>query len=228
MKRNEFVKRLGLSAFGSLGILTTSCKSDEDNEVEVDPAACTVSPEETAGPFPIKSPADFVRENIIGDREGIPLLINISIENTNDNCNPLVGVMVDIWHCDASGNYSEYDDQLDGDFTGQHFLRGRQVTNSEGRVSFLSIYPGWYPGRAPHLHLEVLDAGGRSLLVTQTAFPEDISRSVYETSGYKGAFDTSNQEDGVFGAGLNRSMADTVTGSTSEGYVLNEIVKVAG
>ncbi len=115
-------------------------------------------------------------------------MINIKVENTNNNCEPLVGAFVDIWHCDAKGNYSEYNDQLDGDFTNNHFLRGRQTTNSNGIASFISVYPGWYPGRAPHLHLEILNANGNSLLITQTAFPEEISRTVYSTQSYKGNF----------------------------------------
>ena len=95
-------------------------------------------------------------------------------------------------------------------------------------VSFISVYPGWYPGRAPHLHLEILKPDGSSLLATQIAFPEDISNTVYSTSGYNGSFDTSNTVDGEFGDSLNRNIADSVTGNTTDGYVLTKILKVAG
>lgn len=231
MKRKDFLKNVGIGAMGSVvaGVALTSCKSDDPNPgTSSDPSACAVSPSETAGPFPIKTPAQWVRENIVGDRSGIPLVINIKVENTNNNCEPLVGALVDIWQCDAKGNYSEYNSQLDGDFTSQHFLRGRQTTNSNGVASFISIYPGWYPGRAPHLHLEILNANGNSLLVTQTAFPEDISRTVYATQNYKGNFDTANTQDGEFEGSLDWNMAESVTGNITDGYVLNETIKVAG
>ncbi len=228
INRKKFLKNgiIGLGTIVAIPTLMTSC--NKDNEDVVDPNTCAVSPSETAGPFPIKTPADWVRENIIGDRTGVALLINIKVENTNNNCEPLAGVLVDVWHCDAQGNYSEYAGQEDGDFTTQHFLRGRQTTNADGIASFISIYPGWYPGRAPHLHLEILSSAGQSLLVTQTAFPEDVSNTVYATNGYNGDFDTSNEQDGEFGNSLNRNIATTVTGNVTDGYTLSETIKVAG
>ena len=149
-----------------------------------------------------------------------------SIEDINDDCKALVGASVDIWQCDAKGNYSEYANQLDGDFTNEHFLRGRQTTNTDGEVSFISIFPGWYPGRAPHLHLEIKSSSGESLLVTQTAFPEDISTEVYTTSAYKGDFDTSNTNDGGFSNSLEDNMADEVTGNLSDGFTMTKIIRV--
>lgn len=229
MNRKEFLKKAGIGTFGSFSLMgMASCGSDTDNTPSPDSNACAVSPAETAGPFPIKSPTQFIRENIVGDRAGIPLTINIKVENTSNNCQPLEGALVDLWHCDAKGNYSEYNDQLDGDFTGQHFLRGRQTTNSQGIATFVTIYPGWYPGRAPHLHLEILSSAGSSLLVTQTAFPEEVSRAVYGTSNYKGVYDTSNAQDGPFQGSLDQNMAESVTGNTTDGYVLNETIRVAG
>ena len=165
---------------------------------------------------------------LLGDRKGIAFQLNFTVQNVSNDCQPLPDVFVDVWHCDAKGNYSEYGDQLDGDFTEQHFLRGRQTTNSDGKVTFLSIYPGWYPGRAPHLHLEIKDSSGKSLLITQVAFPEDISTAVYATSDYKGdgEFDTKNKKDGIFKRSLDRNMADSVTGNNTDGYVLNKVIKV--
>lgn len=229
MNRKIFLKK-GLASMGTVvaaSSLITSCNSNDDSEPIVDPDACTISPRETAGPFPIKTPAQLVRENIVGDRTGVPLVITFKVEDINNNCMPLEGVLVDIWHCDAKGNYSEYSDQLDGDFTSESFLRGRQTTGPDGIASFISIYPGWYPGRAPHLHVEVLHQNGTSLLVTQTAFPEDISNTVYATNAYNGNFDTSNSQDGEFDNSLNRNMATSVDGDIMNGYVLTETIKVA-
>lgn len=229
MRRKEFLKKIGLGTLGSTATLValSSCGKDDGGQMVLDPEACVVSPSETAGPFPLKTPAEVIRENIVGDRAGIPLVIKIKVENINNNCAAMVGVSVDIWQCDSKGNYSEYGGQLDGDFTSQNFLRGRQDTDQNGIASFVSIYPGWYPGRAPHLHLEVKDSDGKSLLVTQTAFPEEISKAVYATEQYKGDFDTSNSSDFEFENSLNQNLAESVSGNTTDGYVLNETIKVS-
>lgn len=227
MDRKIFLKKglVGAGAIVAIPALMSSIKASEDL-IESD--TCEVSPSETDGPFPIKTPAELMRENIVGDRIGIPLRINIGVENINNDCAPLKDVYVDIWHCDAKGNYSEYSRQLDGNFTKQHFLRGRQTTDKEGIASFISVYPGWYPGRAPHLHLEIKNKSGKSLLITQTAFPEEISKKVYKTKGYNGIFDTSNGRDYEFHDSLKRNMATSVTGNISDGYTLTETIKVAG
>lgn len=223
MNRKDFFKKgaMGLGTIVALPSVITSCtKDDEVTSSDDDSGACTLSPAETEGPYPIKTPAQLVRENIISDRTGIALLINITVQNLNANCEPLSGVLVDIWHCDSDGNYSEY-----GNFTSAHFLRGRQTTNEEGKVSFISIYPGWYPGRAPHIHVEVLSSSGSSLLVTQIAFPEDVSEMVYATSGYNGSADTSNTRDGIFSDSLDGNMG-TITGNTTDGYTLSHTITV--
>lgn len=207
--------------------IISSCKKDDE---ETGPGAveCMQSPIQDVGPFFIKSPSELVKANIVGDRKGIPLVMNYTILDSSNDCAPLSGVYVDLWQADARGNYSEYSGQVDGDFTGQQFLRGRQMTDGNGRVSFISIYPGWYPGRAPHIHLEILDSNEVSLLTTQTAFPEDISREVYDAPDYKGVFDTPNASDGVFRieADLAHSMPDDISGNLTDGYVLNETIRV--
>lgn len=221
MKRKDFLRKgiVGLSTIVAVPVLVSSC--DE----EVNPS-CPQTPEEIVGPFPIKTPADLVRENIIGNRSGIPLLIEFTIQNSSDGCNPLSGVFVDLWQCDANGNYSEYADQIDGDFTSESFLRGRQTTDNNGKASFISVYPGWYPGRAPHLHVEILNSSGRSLLATQIAFPENISNEVYATSGYNGTADTTNASDQSFSDTLEENMS-TVTGNITDGYTLTKVINVS-
>jgi protocatechuate 3,4-dioxygenase beta subunit len=227
MNRKKFLKDLSIGAIimPITPTLLTSCTKDDN--LAGNTGGCVSSPVETAGPFPIRTPSDWIRANIVGNRTGVALMMNFTIQNVNSSCAPLQGVEVDVWMCDAKGNYSEYNAQLDGDFTAEHFLRGRQTTNAEGKVSFVSIYPGWYPGRAPHIHIEI-KRGATSLLVTQVAFPEDISRIVYATTGYKGVFDTSNTSDGVFINSLNENMADAVTGDVTNGYTLTKIIKVPG
>jgi protocatechuate 3,4-dioxygenase beta subunit len=233
MERKDFLKN-GLLALGSLvsvPAILTSCKKDEEiNPPVADNSGCPVSPYEIKGPFPIMTPSQLVQANIVSDRVGVALLINLTIQNKNNNCSAAQGLLVDIWHCDNEGNYSEYggNQQQAADYTGVHFLRGRQTTDANGNVSFISIYPGWYPGRAPHIHVEVLDAGGNSLLVTQIAFPEGISSTVYTSSYYSthGQANVSNASDGVFYNSLNREMA-TVTGDVANGYTLTKTIVVA-
>lgn len=223
MERKEFLRNgiLGLTTIIGIPTLMSSCKKDGDN---LNPeTVCATSPKETAGPFPIKTPAQLVRENIIGNRTGIPLMITLKIQNVNDNCNPIQGVLVDVWHCDAKGNYSEYDGQLDGDFTSENFLRGRQTTDANGNASFISIFPGWYPGRTPHFHVEVKSSSGKSLLITQVSWSEEISKTVYATQGYNGDSDTNNSNDGIVS---DANLADSLKGNTTDGYTLKKNIRV--
>ncbi|WP_299548951.1 intradiol ring-cleavage dioxygenase [Seonamhaeicola sp.] len=224
MDRKIFLKN-GIKAIGIIAAVPTLVTSCESTDEEVSANSCTMSPRETAGPFPIKTPADLVRENIIGNKQGVPLLMKFVIQNVNQGCSPLAGVYVDVWHCDAKGNYSEYSDQLDGNFTNESFLRGRQTTDNNGNASFISIYPGWYPGRTPHLHVEIKDSSNKSLLITQVSFPDTISNTVYATTGYKGTADTNNLNDGIVD---NSNLADSVTGNASDGYTLIKTIKVPG
>jgi len=218
MDRKEFIKK-GLSGVGTIVGLSTviaSCGNDEPSSGD-----CALSPSETAGPFPIKTPSDLVRENIIVDRPGVALLMTLTIQDRSNGCTPLVGALVDVWHCDADGNYSEY-----GTETANHYLRGRQSTDINGQVSFISIFPGWYPGRAPHIHVEVLESDGTSIRVSQIAFPKVVCDLVYATAEYKGAADTSNSSDGVFANSLDGNMADFVTGNVTDGYTLLKTIVV--
>src|SRR5688572_25688452 len=103
MERKEFLKRLGLSTV----VLPLFGACSEDEVVE-ETGACVTTPSETAGPFATKDPTSVVMIDITSDRTGIDLSIKITIHNRNNNCEPLAGAMVDIWHCDKDGYYSEY------------------------------------------------------------------------------------------------------------------------
>jgi protocatechuate 3,4-dioxygenase beta subunit len=234
MKRKEFIKTLGL---GSVIIpLVAACGKDNDptSDSTTDSTAsgsCTVSPSETAGPFPTKTPASFVIEDIRSDRTGIQMTVNITIQNKNNGCSPMEGAIVDIWHCDKDGYYSEYggSGMQSVNLTGVHFLRGRQTTDANGVVSFVTIFPGWYSGRAPHIHVHVYDSTGKSLLVTQIAFPTDVCNSVYTTATEfytKGKQDTANTADNIFADSLSSELA-VVTGSVNNGFVLSQTVVVS-
>lgn len=236
MDRKNFIRNsiLGITALAGTSRFLESCSKSDDHNSETDSSndgSCAVSPSETKGPFPIKTPSQLVLENIKSDRAGIALLINLKIENKSNNCAPFPDVLVDVWHCDKDGNYSEYGgtQMQQTDYTSVHFLRGRQTADSKGEVSFLSIYPGWYQGRAPHIHVEVLSSSGSSLLVTQIAFPENISSNVYSSPNYAshGQADTSNLKDSIFADSLSSELA-TLTGNLTDGYTLTKTITVKG
>lgn len=235
MKRSEFIQKgiYGLGTLISVPVVLQSCVANvlaptPTGNTNTGSTTSGVSPSETKGPFPIKTPAELVRENIVSDRSGIPLLIQLKIQNHSQSDQPLANTLVDLWHCDANGDYSEYGNtgMQRADYTTAHFLRGRQTTNAAGEANFISIYPGWYRGRAPHIHVEVLSSSGKSLLVTQIAFTEDISNTVYATTGYNGPADTSNTRDNVFSDSLTGNMADSITGNTTDGYTLTKTITV--
>lgn len=235
MKRNEFLKKgiVGMGTIVAIPTLFNGCSTEDDDsssseETGSNNGDCDLSPSETAGPFPIITPAELVRQNIIGDRTGVALLITITVQDQSENCNPLEGVYVDLWHCDAEGNYSEYGgtQMQSTDYTEQHFLRGRQTTDANGNASFISVFPGWYNGRAPHIHLEILDSNENSIRVTQIAFPKDVCDTVYATSGYNGEANTLNENDNVFSDSLDGNMLDSLTGNTTDGYTLLKTVTV--
>jgi protocatechuate 3,4-dioxygenase beta subunit len=234
MDRKNFLKNGFLKLGAMVALPSVAVCSDDDSAAPAanggnnDSDNCTVSPAETIGPFPIRTPAQYVRANIIGDRTGIPLLITITIQDKSNGCIPLEGVWVDIWMCDKDGNYSQYGGSpLQAvNYSNQNFLRGRQTTDANGRVSYISIFPGWYPARAPHIHVQVLKTDGTSLLVTEIAFPVSVYSEVYATNGYNGAPDRSNSQDHIFSNSLSENMADSVTGNITDGYTLLKTITV--
>lgn len=184
-------------------------------------STCAVSPSETIGPYP--SLTDLIRSDIREDRQGTPLQLTISVVNVAGGCAPLENVAVEIWQCDVAGTYSQYGTQ-----TARTYLRGIQATNAAGEVTFTTLYPGWYQGRATHIHVEVARAG-QSLKVSQIAFPEDVSAIVHTQGVYasRGANPTTNLRDGIFADSLASEMA-TVSGSPGSGYTGTFRIGVSG
>jgi protocatechuate 3,4-dioxygenase beta subunit len=120
---------------------------------------CVVRPEQMEGPYFVDGMLD--RSDIRNDpqtgevKPGTPLLLTLVVSSLRDQaCAPLAGAHVDIWHCDAMGVYSGVKDPT-FDTTGHHYLRGYQLTDAKGEARFRTIYPGWYPGRAVHIHFKV-------------------------------------------------------------------------
>ncbi len=183
---------------------------------------CTVYPEQVEGPFYV--PGELVRSDIREGKAGAELSLEILVQRASD-CAPLEGVAVDIWHCDADGVYSGYPDQLGGlDTTGQAFLRGTQLTDADGRVRFVTIYPGWYPGRTTHIHFKVRPTA-ESEATSQLYFSEDLNRAVYAVAPYAahGQKDTANTADGI-ARGAPLATAE----QAAAGYSASLTVTIAG
>lgn len=164
--------------------------------VTPDDIACILSPEETLGPFFID--VGLARTDVREDNDGTELRLVLQLVDV-DGCTPIRDAVVNIWHTDARGAYSGFPNQPGGlDTTGETFLRGFQITDANGRVEFTTIYPGWYTGRTPHIHVRIhLDA--TTVLVTQVYFPEDVTDAVYAQAPYstRPDRDTTNSEDAI-------------------------------
>lgn len=164
-----------------------------------DTSACTLTAEQTEGPYYFD--ADSIRSDIREDRDGTMLRLAIRVREAGE-CTPLADAVVDVWHCDASGVYSGFDEG-----EGERFLRGAQVTNADGVVQFRTIYPGWYPGRTPHIHVKV-HVDRRTALTTQLYFDEDTNARVYARAPYEQGRDQTNESDGIFDDSLVLNLSE--------------------
>jgi protocatechuate 3,4-dioxygenase beta subunit len=148
---------------------------------------------------------------------GTPLEITIRV--FNGACTPLAGAHVDIWHCDAAGKYS---DESANNTVGQKFLRGYQVTDENGAVKFTTIYPGWYMGRAVHIHFKIRTYDGSSSktseFTSQFFFDDPQTDAIYQQAPYssRGSRDTRNSADSIYGQSGGQTLL-TLTPSRS-GY----------
>jgi protocatechuate 3,4-dioxygenase beta subunit len=161
--------------------------------------ACVLSPELTQGPYYV--PNEKVRRNITEGKPGVALELRLTVADAS-TCKPVKGTAVDIWHADAGGTYSG---AIAGK-AGTNFLRGVQKTDRSGLAIFTSIYPGWYPGRAVHVHVMV-HLGGNVVHTGQLFFPDAFTDAVYRRAPYSARpnRDTRNAADAIYRNGGSRS-----------------------
>lgn len=169
---------------------------------------CVLTPEAVEGPFYYDP--KLVRADITEGRPGVPLELALTLAEAED-CAPIAGARIDVWHCDAAGAYSGFDGG-GGSRPAKRdsFMRGTQMTGVDGVATFRTVYPGWYAGRTPHIHLKAfLEA--RNVLTTQLYFPDALSEYIYEkVAAYRrgdGPRDTTNATDGI--------LADTENGRST-------------
>jgi protocatechuate 3,4-dioxygenase beta subunit len=172
--------------------------------------SCSLTPEETEGPYYFD--VDSIRRDVREDETGSNLRLGVRVRDAA-SCAPLPSSMVEIWHADAEGNYSGFDANSSG-AKKSTYLRGGQVTDQDGIAEFLTIYPGWYQGRAVHIHAKVhLD--NSTLLTTQFFFNEDFTDAVFTQVPYdaRGTRTTYNSDDNIFDDRLLLSLSKDGDGS---------------
>ncbi|MES2036992.1 MAG: intradiol ring-cleavage dioxygenase [Pseudomonadota bacterium] len=215
-------------------------------------ASCSIIPEETAGPYPgdgsnsngasianALALSGIVRSDIrssiagaSGVAAGVPLTIKLQLVNTKTSCASLAGYAIYLWHCDRDGNYSMYSSGI----TAENYLRGVQETDSNGSVSFTTIFPGCYSGRIPHVHFEVypsvtkISSANNKVKTSQFTFPMATLNEAYQATGYTASVRNLAQityaTDNVFSDGTSLQMV-TVTGSATLGYVVTLTVGIS-
>jgi protocatechuate 3,4-dioxygenase beta subunit len=166
---------------------------------------CVVKPDQTEGPYFVDQ--QLVRSDIRVEpttgaaKDGVPLTLALTVfDVSKGQCRPLPGATVDIWHCDAQGVYSGVTDPGFGT-AGQKFLRGAQTTDANGAVQFTTIYPGWYQGRAIHIHFKIRTQvnGTPWEFTSQWYFDEALNDRILADPPYaKPGQRTTNATDGTF------------------------------
>jgi protocatechuate 3,4-dioxygenase beta subunit len=187
--------------------------------------ACVVRPSQTEGPYFVEETLE--RSDIRSDpaqgtpKPGVPLRLSFKVSRVNaGECVPLAGAQVHVWHCDAAGVYSDVRDPS-VDTRGQRFLRGFQKTDANGVATFTTIYPGWYRGRAVHIHFKVrypADARRTHEFTSQIYFDDALSDTIFRAAPYdsRGRRDRRNAEDGIYARGGRQLMLPLA--KEGEGY----------
>jgi protocatechuate 3,4-dioxygenase beta subunit len=203
----------GAASAGSSAAATTAASA----AIATALPACVVGPELTEGPYYLD--VDLERSDIRTNTadnvavEGATLTLDWIVSQADGSaCMPMEGIVVDVWHCDALGVYSGVTGNA-GDF-----LRGFQRTDANGRASFTTVYPGWYQGRAVHIHFKIRtdpQASAGFEFTSQLFFDDEFSKGVYATGVYaqKGPQDQPNASDQIF----NQSDGATLLSVTQEG-----------
>lgn len=230
LKRRKILGFMGgtvaVSLLGCFRGQSTSVKQTLTSNAIASAAPCVVKPQQTEGPYFVDEKLN--RSDIRSDpadgsvKQGVPLRLLFHVSQVDGSaCKPLSGATVDIWHCDALGVYSDVSD-ASFNTVGKKFLRGYQLTDTNGGVEFVTIYPGWYPGRTVHIHFKIRTdaASERSYAFTsQLYFDDALTDIVHAQSPYvaKGQRSLKNDQDGIFQDGGEQLLLQLTKDTT--GYV---------
>ncbi|AAZ97155.1 twin-arginine translocation pathway signal [Thiobacillus denitrificans ATCC 25259] len=195
---------------------------------------CIVRPEQMEGPYFVEARlrrSDIRAERVGGaPKPGVPLHLTFRVLRFDGRrCTAVPGAVVDVWQCDARGVYSGVRDFAGRfDTRGEQFLRGYQMTDAEGLARFVTIYPGWYPGRAVHLHFKIRTEPGAArgeAFTSQLYFDDALTDRIHSRPPYRreGVRRTRNADDGIFQAGgekliLNLTRSGESASQAGEAY----------
>ncbi|GIE31725.1 3,4-dioxygenase subunit beta [Actinoplanes italicus] len=241
MGRRQILRAFG-AGVASLGL--AACTSESTPAATATTAAATNAeemPAETAGPYPgdgsngpdVLEQSGIVRSDIrssfgggSGTAEGVPMTLELTIKDLAGGGAAFAGVAVYVWHCDRAGLYSMYSEGV----TGENYLRGVQVADAAGKVTFTSIFPACYTGRWPHVHFEVypdeaaVTDSTKAIATSQVAIPKEHCDTVYAEKGYESSVTNLARltlaTDNVFGDDSAVKQLATVTGDVSGGYTV--------
>lgn len=241
---------LGTAGLGAVGAALAACAGNTAGSSGGTSARAASSssgsglteiPEETAGPFPgdgsngpdVLEASGIVRKDIrssfggaSGTAEGVGMTIVLTLLDISTGGSPYQGKAVYVWHCNRGGDYSIYS----AGATDQNWLRGVQVSDADGQVSFTSTFPGCYSGRWPHIHFEVypgvdsISDSTKAIATSQVALPKNVCDAVYATTGYEKSVTNLSRltltSDNVFGDDGGVHQLATVTGSAEAGFTV--------
>lgn len=213
---------LARTGVGAIGARDARAPDVDFSDLVDDPryaSVCTLTPSQTEGPYYLNLALN--RSDITEGLAGLPTRVHLQVVRSAD-CSPIPNAVVDLWHARPDGDYSGFANQ---GTQGQTFLRGIQTTDANGRATFDTIYPGWYPTRTIHMHLKVRPTG-QSVLTTQLYFPQRLTSRIYRSVAPYSAYGigtTTNANDGLF---LPQTVMDLVAAG-SGGIELALVVAVA-
>lgn len=224
-----------VGAVGAVGSITTLRGVGASPAEAATVGTCTVTPVVTEGPYWVDEKLNRSDVRSDGDgsntQAGIPLTLSVLLKDSACG-EPVQNAQIDIWHANAPGHYSDYSQE---GTAGHQWLRGYQVTDSQGRVTFTTVYPGWYSGRAIHIHVRIrmYDASGNATInyTTQFFFDETYNNAVVATPTYTHSGQrVLNANDGIYQSEVQQGGAVLVplSGNTSAGYVGTVAIALRG
>lgn len=216
--RRDFLKIAGLAGAATMLPFKVTLAEGVADKLG---SACTLIPTETAGPFPLDLTANptYFRQDVRETKTGVQLNLKMKIIGVN-NCEPMGNLRVNIWHCDKDGLYSGYDQQNNAGQAGQTYLRGYQMTDVNGEVDFVTIFPGWYSGRICHIHFQVF-VSSMYAAISQMSFDIATKNAIYANNPSlytKGADPMTFTQDNIFSDGYTYQIATLTPNSNTGGY----------